>query len=248
MLLDGLMADWPNRKWSLAGLRERFGDRLISAIPTTNGRLNSDIRTGVQFEAIRFADYVDQIERGERPDYYLAAPGDVWVPELKQEIRTPEYCRDAPWQNSRLWVSAPDTSAPLHRDVAENIFFQLVGRKRFFLYAPAASPWLYSNGFRSALPNYTQFDPETPDYDRFPLSRHVEPIEVILEPGDAIYLPSRWWHQVRSLDISVSFNFWWAQGLLAPIVKAAEFVKRTRGLEIYGLEAKLRASGKLGGR
>jgi hypothetical protein len=30
-------------------------------------------------------------------------------------------------------------------------------------------------------------------------------------------------------------------------VRSAEFVKKLRGLEIYGLEARLRASGALGG-
>ena len=98
------------------------------------------------------------------------------------------------------------------------------------------------------MPNYSRFDPEKPDYDRFPLSRQVQPLEVILEPGDAIYLPSRWWHQVRSLDSSVSLNFWWAYGALSVAVRAAELIKRVRGLEIYGLEARLRASGQLRAR
>src|SRR6185369_14845378 len=99
--------------------------------------------------------------------------------------------------------------------------------------------WLYSNSFRSALPNFSQVDPENPDYDRFPLCRDVAPVEVLLGPGDALYLPSRWWHHVRSLEVSTSFNFWFADGLLAYAVKAAEFVKRRRRLEIYGLEAQL---------
>jgi hypothetical protein len=68
----------------------------------------------------------------------------------------------------------------------------------------------------------------------------VQPIEVVLGPGDAMYLPSRWWHQVRSLDLSLSVNFWWADGAVAVAVRSAEFVKRVRGLEIYGLERRQR--------
>jgi hypothetical protein len=78
---------------------------------------------------------------------------------------------------------------------------------------------------------------------RRPLAREVAPIEVILQPGDALYLLSRWWHQTRSLDMSASFNFWWADGALALVVRAAEFVKRKRSLEIYGLESRLQARG-----
>lgn len=247
VLLDGLVDASPGHAhWSLPRLRQRFGDRVISVIPTKQGRLSCDVRSGVTFETVRFGDYVDRLERGDPSEAYLAAPADTWLPELNDDVRPPEYCRNAPWRISRFWLSAAQTSTPLHRDVAQNIFFQLAGRKRIYLYSPAASPWLYSNPLRSALPNYSRFDPEQPDYERFPLCREVQPLEVVLEPGDVLYLPSRWWHQVRSLEVSASFNFWFADGALAMVVRAAEFVKRRRGLEIYGLETRLRASGKLG--
>jgi hypothetical protein len=240
VVIAGLSDDWPARStWSLAQLRRRFGDRRISVIATRDGCLRTDVKTGVAFEAMRFGDYIDVLERGERPEYYLVEPGYGWIPELSEDVRIPEYCRDAPWRNTRFWLSASGTSAPLHRDLAENLFFQVVGRKRFYLYPPSLSPWLYSNPLRSALPNYSRFDPETPDYDRFPLTRKIRPIEVILEPGDTLYLPSRWWHHTRSLELSASFNFWWADGALAWVVRAAEFVKRKRRLEIYGLESRL---------
>jgi len=241
LLLDGLIdGTLGEGNFSLRRLRERFADRQISVIPTRAGRLSCDARTGMAFDTIRFGDYVERLERGDDLGAYLVAPGDPWLPELSEDLGGPPiYCRDASWRNTRFWLGAPHTSTPLHRDMAENIFFQILGRKRFFLYPPAASPWLYSNAFRSALPNYSRFDPETPDYERFPLSREVQPVEVILQPGDALYLPSRWWHQVRSLDVSASFNFWFANGALASIVNAAELVKRLRSLEIYGLQTRL---------
>ena len=239
-LLDGLLEEWPHRdRLSLASLRERFGSRELPVLSTTGGRVECDVNQGVAFDTMRFADYVDRLAAGQRMDAYLASPMDTWLPELKDDLPPPRYCRDAPWVNPRLWLSAPGTTVPLHRDVAQNIFVQLAGRKRFLLYAPAASPWLYSHDFRSALPNYSRFDPDAPDYTRFPLSRDVRPLEIVLEAGDAIYLPSRWWHHVRTLDVSLSVAFWWADGAVALAVRAAEFVKRKRGFEIYGLEQRL---------
>jgi hypothetical protein len=242
VLIDGILDEWPDcEHLTLAGLRARFGERVMSVMRTKGGRIEDDARTGVAFDAMRFGDYVDTIERGDPIDAYLAAPGGTFVPELGGDARRPSYCRDAGWMNSRFWVGPAGTCAPLHRDVAENIFVQLVGRKRFLLYSPAAAPWLYSNGIRSALPNFSRFDPDAPDYERFPLSREVRPLEIVLGPGDALYLPSRWWHHVRSLDVSASLNFWFADGALAWLVRAAELVKRVRRLEIYGLEARLGA-------
>ncbi len=245
--IDGLLDEWPAAaRITLARLKERFGDRRLPILAIDEGRLVVDVDRGVAFDALRLGDYLDRLASSESVDGYLAAPVDRWLPEVAEEMPPPTYCRDAPWRNSRLWLSAAQTAVPLHRDVAQNIFVQLEGRKRFLLYPPGASHWLYSHRFRSALPNYSQFDPERPDYEQFPLSRGVEPLEVVLGPGEAMYLPSRWWHQVRSLDLSLSINFWWAEGVVALAVRAAEFVKRMRGLEIYGLERRLRAQHAIG--
>lgn len=244
VVIDGLLDDWPARhNWTLESLRARFADRRVPIIPLDDGRMVKSVRSGVQFDTMRFGDYIDCLERGQRPDAYLIAHGGAWLPELQDDICQPPYCGNATWKTTRFWLSSAQTAAPLHRDVAENIFCQLIGRKRFYLYPPGFTPWLYSNPLLSGLPNYSGFDPENPDYERFPLARAVRPIEVHLGPGDAIYLPSRWWHQVRSLELSASFNIWWAQGPLGFAVRAAEYVKKKRRLEIYGLEARLRTSG-----
>lgn len=56
-------------------------------------------------------------------------------------------------------------------------------------------------------------DLRNPDLDRFPkyktAYRHA--LSVVLEPGDAVFIPSPWWHHVESLeDFNVLVNFWWS--------------------------------------
>ena len=45
-------------------------------------------------------------------------------------------------------------------------------------------------------------DFDNPDYDRFPRFAEAErnALGVVLEPGDVIYIPNMWWHQVESLS------------------------------------------------
>jgi len=243
-LLDGVVDAWPGRaNLELPRLRERFGNRVVTASPTRDSQVVCEARTGIAFQTVPLGDYLDRLERGDWPDTYVHGDGHTWLPELQDEVRPPEYCRNASWQLSRFWLSPPQMSSPLHRHGTENLFFQLIGRKRFYLYAPAATAWLYSNPLRSALPNFSRFDPEQADYTRFPLSRRVQPLEVILEPGDAIYLPSGWWHQVRSLTVSLSVNFFFADGVLAVAQRVTERLKRARRLDAYGLQPRLGAGG-----
>ena len=55
-------------------------------------------------------------------------------------------------------------------------------------------------------------DFDDPDYGRHPRFRKALATAqtALLEPGDAIFIPSMWWHHVRSLEpFNVLVNYWW---------------------------------------
>ncbi|MFX8258165.1 cupin-like domain-containing protein, partial [Acinetobacter baumannii] len=57
-------------------------------------------------------------------------------------------------------------------------------------------------------------DLAAPDLARFPRFAEALPHAqvVTLEPGDALFIPSQWWHGVEGLDpINALVNFWWRQ-------------------------------------
>jgi len=35
-------------------------------------------------------------------------------------------------------------------------------------------------------------------------------MDCILEEGEMLYIPPKWWHYVRSLTMSLSVSFWWS--------------------------------------
>lgn len=49
------------------------------------------------------------------------------------------------------------------------------------------------------------------DSNQFPQAPllHVVAQQVVLDPGDILFLPTKWWHSVRSLNFSISVNSWW---------------------------------------
>ena len=55
-------------------------------------------------------------------------------------------------------------------------------------------------------------DLRNPDFDRFPRFREALKTAQVaeLEPGDAIFIPSMWWHHVEALaPFNVLVNYWW---------------------------------------
>jgi len=72
-----------------------------------------------------------------------------------------------------------------------------------------SNPWHYA-GKNGNQYNTSAVDIENPDRSQFPnFFKAPVPYECVLGPGDALFIPKRWWHHVRSLEMSVSANVWW---------------------------------------
>jgi hypothetical protein len=56
--------------------------------------------------------------------------------------------------------------------------------------------------------NMSEVDGEQEDWEKHPSAKEAAYTEVLLLPGDCLYIPARTWHYVRSLSTSVSINFW----------------------------------------
>lgn len=130
-------------------------------------------------------------------------------PALAGDFRRPA-CLDARLSvKNSLWLGPAGTVTPLHYDLVHNLFAQIRGRKRFTLFAPEHLPRLYPFPFHSKLAHFSRVEVESPDFVKFPKFRLAVPLELTLEPGEMLYLPPFWWHQVRALDEAVSLSFWW---------------------------------------
>ena len=235
VIIRGAIDRWPAMaKWSPDYFKERFGDRRVPAVRAKNGRLY-DAKEGLFYEDVRVADYVDRLQQGGAPrpaELYMLFRVHEVMPELFEDIVRPDYCRDAPWFRSRFWFAAPGTRGPLHRDIPENLYAQIVGRKRFVMVDRRLTRKVHRHGFISGVPNYSPVDAEEPDLLRHPRFRDAPRLVADLEPGDLFYIPSLWWHQARSIDLSISVNLWWVTGPLVPVVKAAEWFMRVRELKL----------------
>jgi hypothetical protein len=232
VILTGGIDDWPARsKWSPEYFRATYGDRKLWVIPTRDGKATFSAKAGVPYQSIRFADYIDGLVEAP-PRFYMVFRVEEQLPELLGDIRLPVYCRAARWHRSRFWFAPPDVGGVLHRDLPQNLYAQVSGRKKWTLFDRRQSWRMYSHPLHSGVPNYSRADPEKPDYERFPRLRGARMHSAILEPGELLYIPSLWWHQARSIDTSISINLWWAEGPLLGLVWAAQAFMNLRRLKL----------------
>jgi hypothetical protein len=106
----------------------------------------------------------------------------------------------------QFFMGSTGSLTPLHFDtlLTNNLFFQVVGRKTFILIPDVQKQYCYIEGWR-----WAKFDPSRPDFDKYPLAAATTPVEVVLEPGDTLYIPPGTLHQVHGLSFSISFNIDW---------------------------------------
>lgn len=114
---------------------------------------------------------------------------------------------------ARIWIGN-SVSVSTHFDLSENIAVAIAGRRRFTFFPPEQVCNLYVGpfDFTFAGPPVSMVDLRNPDLERFP--RFAEALGraecAELEPGDAVYIPYMWWHQVESQgEFNVLVNYWW---------------------------------------
>ncbi|HEX6355787.1 cupin-like domain-containing protein [Actinophytocola sp.] len=112
---------------------------------------------------------------------------------------------------ANLWISHRGVFTQCHFDELENFNIALAGRKRFVMAPPGYADYYPRSLLRGFGDKSQAFDLDDVDPARFPrlAPKLAQRRELILEPGQMLYLPLGWWHQVESLDeLNININFW----------------------------------------
>lgn len=120
---------------------------------------------------------------------------------------------DLPTAKARVWIGN-ESHVATHFDESSNLMVVVAGTRRVTLFPPEQVDNLYVGPFHFTIagPPVSMVDLNAPDLDRYP--RFAEAIEhavvAELEPGDALYIPPIWWHNVQATGtFNVMVNYWW---------------------------------------
>ncbi len=116
------------------------------------------------------------------------------IPELKADVILPTIADGFSSRFMFMFFGCKGSVTPLHYDIDMSHVFHtaIYGTKRFVLFAPDNSRWLYQHPF--TVRSYVDVD--HPDFDRYPALEHAKGYEVILRPGETLFIPCGYWHHV----------------------------------------------------
>ncbi|MCI4591692.1 cupin-like domain-containing protein [Sphingobium sp. BYY-5] len=228
-IITGFVENWPlvlagrqSAQAAMEQLLSHYGGAPVTGYvgaQEAGGRFfYDDALTGFNFERSRapLPHYLDMIRAdrtGTGPAVYVGSTDvDQYFPGLRAHNDLPSLFGDAVPTIS-LWIGNR-TVAATHYDSSRNLACCLVGRRRFTLFPPDQVGNLYP-GPLDPTPGgqvVSMVNPAAPDLDRYPrFATAMEACEVAdLEPGDILFYPALWWHQVEALDgFNIMMNYWW---------------------------------------
>jgi hypothetical protein len=211
----GAASDYLRALYHGRPLQYSFGSPDIAGRPFYNNdftELNFDVRRGGLDEVLDgIGAHADD---ARPPTYYVASLlVDSCLPGFGDANTLGLTAHDAVVPG-KIWIGNRVT-ASCHYDAPNNIACCAVGRRRFTLLPPEQIWNLYPGPLEPAPGGQavSLVDFHAPDLERYPRFREAQAsaMSVVLDSGDALFIPSMWWHHVEGLDaFTVLVNYWWS--------------------------------------
>lgn len=199
------MDNWKAKTcWTPEFFKSKYGDIHVTTVKQTE--------TTDEQCTMRLGEYIDYMQstKEENPSYLRTwyFPNDC--PEILEDYNIPEYFKSWLEQlpheirsqfSSWLFIGPANTGSRMHVDGFMTSAWNAVisGRKCWLFYPPEDECYLYTG----------EVDAFNPDLTKYPLFAQARPLICIQNPGEIIFTPSGWWHQVinETNCISLTGNF-----------------------------------------
>lgn len=209
VILTDFVRHWPAfGKWTPGYFKSQYARAEIEIVAGRARDPDGDRNFDKYRQTTTMAAYVDRVaQAGESNDFYMIARNKnmlrAELAPLIDDVVFDEGLFDADRLDGALtlWFGPAGTVTPLHHDSTNILFCQIYGRKRLHLISPWETALLESaDGFYAA---YNLEDADAFDQLR---AQNIAPLEVELQAGEALFIPSGWWHHVKALDVSITFS------------------------------------------
>jgi len=217
-VLDGLADSWNLERWGPERLVELVGDEEVLVCDCPDGPVfDVDEVDGPSYRLVklRFSEFVGALSDDAAHPRYLQStivgtqPDFSALPALRAQLDVPGVLEGENIVISKLFVGTGGHQTNLHYDPVHNLLMQVRGRKKVVLFSPADTKNLYQTpSFVGSFPA-SPIDVRAPDLARYPRYSRAHAWVGEIGPGQTLFIPAFWWHDVESLGTNVALNYWW---------------------------------------
>jgi hypothetical protein len=209
VILEGKVDGWPAAHWTPDVLKEKYGSVVCHAsldLPDGASVGVHDWKSHTKWMPL--AEFVDRMRSSTKPCYMQQVPKQLFG-EIEKNFNFSELTN---LEGGNLFINiflgTSNTNSSIHYDMPNNFLAQIYGTKQVFMFSPEQ---------RKNIPVFpdtlrmSPIDPYAPDYATYPTFRDARGTVGVIGPGDILFIPRVWWHQLRSVGESISVNCWYGR-------------------------------------
>ena len=199
VLIENLTFDWPARKyWNIDYIQERAGEQIVPLYNNepTKGKQNS----AAPAMEMKLYDYLEMLKN---------QPTDLRIFFYNILDKMPELIKDISYPDIGLkffkrlpvmffWGKGSVVLPHYDMDLSDLLHFHFHGHKSVLLFPPEQTKYLYKVPF--SVHNLESINMDEPDFEKYPALKKAEGLYIEMKHGDALYMPSGYWHYIRYMD------------------------------------------------
>ncbi|TYA73966.1 cupin-like domain-containing protein [Seonamhaeicola marinus] len=199
VLIEDLTKSWDAyQKWNLDYIKQLAGDQEVPLY-------NNQVTKGKQKSAepamtMKMSEYIDIIK--SKPTDLRIFFFDLMkkMPELAKDFSFPDIGLKFFKRLPVMFFGSTGSNVLVHydMDLADLIHVHFHGTKSVLLFNPEQTKYLYRVPF--SVHNLETIDMDNPDFETYPALKKVHGITAEMKHGDALYIPSSYWHYIKYLN------------------------------------------------
>jgi hypothetical protein len=205
VVIRRLSHDWPAfTKWNWEYFRQLVGDKKVPLYNNVKSDAYTPVNKADDYKT--FGEYIDMISQG--PAGWRIFLFNIFdhAPQLINDFTWPEHMmKGFVKKYPMLFTGGAGSITHMHFDIdlSHILHTQFAGRKKVLLFPFEEQYKLYRKPYEVlSLADFSNYYMQTgkPDYEKFPALKLAQGLEVTLEHGDTLFMPSGWWHHMEYLD------------------------------------------------
>jgi hypothetical protein len=204
VVIKQLSTDWPAyQKWNWEYFRQLVGHKKVPLYNNVKSDAYTPINKADDYKT--FGEYIDMISKG--PAGWRIFLFNIFdhAPQLTKDFTWPEqYMKGFVKKYPMLFTGGQGSITHMHFDIdmSHILHTQFGGRKRVLMFPYQEQHKLYRKPWEVlSLADFSNYYEEGKlNYEKFPALKMAEGVDLILEPGDTLFMPAGYWHHMEYLE------------------------------------------------
>jgi len=193
------------KKWDINYFKKKAGDLMIDV---HDNRIKNNSTTSITKadKKMLFSEYLDIIAKNKESNYRIFLFNLFkHKPLLRDDFPCPDIFSGLLDKIGYTFFGAKNSNVRIHYDIdnCNVLHTQFLGRKKITLFSPDFSEMLYQLPFTThSIVDFQKVNPE-----KYPATKYLKGYEIILQPGETLFMPSGYWHHMQYIDAGFSVSY-----------------------------------------